>query len=486
LEELGLFGKNMHRVTHEKKVDPLFAYAFHKDSAKFKNLSLYEDEVERVIEELDLINDMSDALDLEINFDNKLLDFSKKLSNYAIYKGKEKFYLPLSKQIHGTKLPTKIFDSINSIDIKTREKEITEFLENVSQFLDFGTPSARTSGESDISGTSTETTSGSVSLRPKKNLENMQDDLGEAKEAFSELLDVIEDFYIEPMESINYPFDKSSSEGDYEFFTTQIASILTGDKRQNNVYFMMLDMEMSAISKIFRGNYKIIEVITNLLDIAFTPSLYETESTLVDTLNELKLKLKVLFGNMKDKPLRNKMIEIELGNYYYDVMSETKSESELKKLQIFEKSAEDFNTQFEKMSSEVYPLASLFRFIEKRKTLLIKDAQKTGNKQILENFFAALTPVLETITKSKEEKSILEAHDNIRKMLNKPVYHKRGQLNNFEHVNRALDIMKSNFNVDLSVLELESIVKEFDSMQSIGTKYGLPAEGVYFLKANFR
>ena len=486
LKELGLFGKNMYRVTHEKRVDPLFAYAFQKDSAKFKNLSLYEDEVERVIEELDLINDMSDALDLEINFDNKLLDFSKQLSNYAIYKNKENFYLPLSKQIHGTKMPTKIFGPINRIDIKTREKQINEFLENVSQFLDFGTPSARTSGESDISGTTTETTSGSFSLPSKRNLQNMMDDLGEAKNAFNELLTAIEDFYIEPMESINYPFDKSTSGDDYQFFTTQIANILTRDKKQGNVYFMMLELEMTAVSSIFRGNYQIIETITNLLQIAFTPSIYETESTLVRTLDKLRRELKKLFGSMSNKKLRNNMIEIELGNYYYDVMSETKSESELKKLKIFGKSAEDFNTQFEKMSSEVYPLASLFRFIEKRKTLLMKDAKKTGNAKTLEEFFEALTPVLETITKSKQEKSILEAHDNIRKMLNKPVYHKKGQLTNFEHVNKALEIMKTNFNVDLSVLELESIIKEFDSMQSIGTKYGLSAEGVYFLKANFR
>ena len=38
----------------------------------------------------------------------------------------------------------------------------------------------------------------------------------------------------------------------------------------------------------------------------------------------------------------------------------------------------------------------------------------------------------------------------------------------------------------MSAMEIEKVVKELDSMSNIGTKYGIPQEGVYFLKANFR
>ena len=125
-------------------------------------------------------------------------------------------------------------------------------------------------------------------------------------------------------------------------------------------------------------------------------------------------------------------------------------------------------------------------FIERNKTSIISDIEGTKNKNIYKEFQKALGDLVMKITKSKEEINLLEAHDSIRKMLNKPVYYKHGKLDNFDHVDRALSIMKSHFNVDLTVLELESIVNEVDSMKSIGSKYGMSSEGVYFLKANFR
>ena len=81
---------------------------------------------------------------------------------------------------------------------------------------------------------------------------------------------------------------------------------------------------------------------------------------------------------------------------------------------------------------------------------------------------------------------MLEAHDNIRKMVGKPVYYNTSSLSNFNHVNAAINIMKSDYNVDVSAYEINSIVNEVDSFGEIGIKHGVPKESVYFLKANFR
>ena len=84
------------------------------------------------------------------------------------------------------------------------------------------------------------------------------------------------------------------------------------------------------------------------------------------------------------------------------------------------------------------------------------------------------------------EEQLLEAHDTIRKMLNKPIYYNTSSTDNYDHVNYAIEVVKEDFKVDLTATEVESIVGEFNSMGEIARKHGITQETVYFLKANFR
>ena len=70
--------------------------------------------------------------------------------------------------------------------------------------------------------------------------------------------------------------------------------------------------------------------------------------------------------------------------------------------------------------------------------------------------------------------------------MGKPIYYGISNIENYDAVSEAIDIMNDKYKVDMTAMEIEKVVKEIDSMQSIGTKYGIPQEGVYFLKANFR
>jgi hypothetical protein len=90
------------------------------------------------------------------------------------------------------------------------------------------------------------------------------------------------------------------------------------------------------------------------------------------------------------------------------------------------------------------------------------------------------------ILRSDLDSKLLDAHDNIRKMLGKPVYYNTGKIDNYEHVHSAMLIMKSKYNVDITAYEIENIVTETNSMDELSKKHGVPKEGVYFLKANFR
>ena len=46
--------------------------------------------------------------------------------------------------------------------------------------------------------------------------------------------------------------------------------------------------------------------------------------------------------------------------------------------------------------------------------------------------------------------------------------------------------MKSNYNVDLTSQDIIGIVNEFDSMESLGKKYGMSSDVIYHIKALYR
>ena len=71
-------------------------------------------------------------------------------------------------------------------------------------------------------------------------------------------------------------------------------------------------------------------------------------------------------------------------------------------------------------------------------------------------------------------------------MLGKPVYYNTSKLDNFEHVNTAMSMLKEEYNLDVSAIEVENIVNDFGAMEDIATKHGVSPESVYFLKGNFR
>ena len=113
-----------------------------------------------------------------------------------------------------------------------------------------------------------------------------------------------------------------------------------------------------------------------------------------------------------------------------------------------------------------------------------KYKEMQGATQLIDRILTAENDL--NITKSAEQRLVLKAHDEIRKMMGKPTYYGLSKVEDYNAVSEAINIMNSKYNVDITAMDVENIVKEFDSMTSIGTKYGIPQEGVYFLKANFR
>ena len=109
---------------------------------------------------------------------------------------------------------------------------------------------------------------------------------------------------------------------------------------------------------------------------------------------------------------------------------------------------------------------------------------KQKNANIIINFVQALDEFKNS--EATMEYKMLKAHDSIRKMLGKPIYYNTSKLDNFDHTNAAIEIMKNDYNVDVTAHEIYLIVNEINSLGEIGVKHGVPKESVYFLKANFR
>lgn len=81
---------------------------------------------------------------------------------------------------------------------------------------------------------------------------------------------------------------------------------------------------------------------------------------------------------------------------------------------------------------------------------------------------------------------ILDAHDEIRKMLGKPIYYNTGHLDSFENMSDTIDVIKDTHGVDLTSHDIIKMVEDFDSYESLAKKMGTTAEVVYHVKALYR
>jgi len=134
-----------------------------------------------------------------------------------------------------------------------------------------------------------------------------------------------------------------------------------------------------------------------------------------------------------------------------------------------------------------YPFKQLVNVILRQDASLTSTSvgkKKIGSQKGITAFKTAIQDM--KVLRSEDELKILDAHDSIRKMMGKPVYYNTSKTHNFDHVNATIEILKKDFNIDVSAHEIHSIVNEVNSMHDISIKHGVPKEGVYFIKANFR
>ena len=132
---------------------------------------------------------------------------------------------------------------------------------------------------------------------------------------------------------------------------------------------------------------------------------------------------------------------------------------------------------------KMYPFEAIYEHLMFKRDIYARSLGRTAENLI--NDIDGLESKL-NIAKADEQSMILQAHDAIRKMLKKPVYHAFNDVDDYDDIQGTIELMKSNYNTDITAIEIESIVSEFDSMSNLSKKYGISTEGVYFLKATYR
>jgi len=493
IEEIDIFGRKVNNLFTQIDVDPLYAYAFDKDSTVFKNIPLFKKEIGRLRRKLKTISSAGKSLDLGLNFDDDINDYVDELKSMVI-SDRKTFFLPFTKEL--SSLMTQ--QEYNKYE-KNRER-ITKFLELISEILDFGDKKTHGGGwASEESSGSQDSPTGQTYREPYANTKTLLKEIGEARDAFDDMIENIVEYYIKPLSTQYKPFASK-----IDILDTNIIERLVRSKEEDEPYFHLLALRMRGLAEVFpTRNFKVIERIIELINFTTKPSILDSATKLEKLLRELYKELLIIYK----KPFA-KEIEAELGAYYYSVLKPSLKPTKAKELEIFDKNAKTLFDQVVDQKS-AYPLHALIDLLKQssgkkgelmylasdlglsdkrakaRRKQGVPTYTKSQLKTIVVNFTEAMDDFSRTITKSIDTQ-ILEAHDNIRKILDKPVYYKRGNLSNFDHISTTQDILKSKFNVDVSALDITKIVKESNSMQDLGLKYGISSEGVYFIKANFR
>ena len=458
-DDIEEYMRNLDKFQTTKNVDPLFRYIYRFRSNLFKESPILEAEIKefkrlikkevRVVYQLDLDDEINDWLD-------EVLDTAREYTESSIV------YLPISEY-----LPD-LATSIEPTDISQKKKALVDFLNAIADILvsDKGTGVIRQK-EASLRLASTVAEENKLSSRNAKLL--------------NELVQQIRDYIILPLEGVNYPFAGGfdlSEELDSDS-RKLYATITSGAFKDEDAYFAIIDRELRDTAFL---DISVMKRLAKLLTEATEPKAIKSAEKAGNLTSLLEFIVDEVYDGSQAIEEQGKQ---ELGAYYHAVLDKNEISTEGKK--IFNEDVDAYKEGADVMG----PVKSLLRHIILREDSY-KEKDETfaqaGKKTEFQEQIKIIKEGLASmkIVKSDTEQAILSAHDSIRKMIGKPVFYNTSKVDNYNHVNTAMSVLKSDYNLDITAIELENIVNDFGSMEDIAVKYGVSPESVYYLKANFR
>ena len=486
MQETSRLGRKLKNLMQDVEVDPLFYYVFAPQQNKENKYEAWLDTPLFLKEMRRLTRNFAIAgAKYTVDISSELTNHIDRLMQQASTTKKE-YHLPVSN-----KLTVMIEDRElwNELDDDSRKmlkdnagtlENITKFLEAVGRIVDssedemgrLSSPVSTTvSSEKDKDGNTISPTMSTTHFGSSRT-ESFVDELGGLKDDFNKMLDAILEYYVKPVNSRYRPFDEPISFGDRGELGSAIDlfKTLTQDRKNANAFFMLLWAESLGQGGLIAP--KQLQRMTASLKELSTPSKFKDMARLKTALRELMKSTNQIMSVSGES--FNDALEIEIGKWFHDFLQRNNRPDE-----NFPKSTSVAELAGRWEKSEIYPIEAVQLYLERSQSVY----EKAGMREQVNQFNSAIDDM--NIVKSTDV-PVIEVHDTIRKMMGKPVYHNTSKLDNFNHMDSAIDIMEKEYNVEVTASEIENIVKDVDSMESLSKRHGIPSESVYFLKATFR
>ena len=305
-----------------------------------------------------------------------------------------------------------------------------------------------------------------------------KDDIKSFEDMWQELLEVVNDYYLKPVQSKYYitQEDKPKWVRSYEAW---LVSLQLADKNPIGAAISYAQAKNFAAFK--SKNIDSLDTFINQLrrqDITFT-SLFENAKNSVRALDSI-------FGkSFKDDNRES------IGKYLYDIsvkIFDGKVEvsgrtKDVDDVMFFKKKLEDYDDSYSE--TKQYPLDFLKEvFNTSEFKTLTRDEESLFDSKVIESLLK-LKGTLNQFHKMDEVNlALLDAHDSIRKMNGEQIITGYLSLTNIEDMDYI--ITKFEDRLSITALEIEGIVKSVNSYLGISRHYGIPEETVYEIKAMFR
>ena len=493
-------------------VDPLYAFSWKRGMAGFRVSPTMANEMKKLENRL---KRTAIRLDLDNRDIREMKQYIKDIDMKSVISEGD-FFLPYQEDVIET-----IYDSKQLEDKKADDRKIETYLKNLSQFISAGSEAEQPTGAGESEGQR-------IPADPKtgKKFETIQEGRGMAlpskgafrsklpklatvsvdierekkdaegntvfvedkdgnktdkpqietitvnlEKALDRLLKAVEAYYIEPATSDSKP--KATR---FEWQNTQVLSVL-GRKRMNkNAFITMMSLERGNVSGLLLDEVDL-RLIVNLLKRLSRPVSKQTVTRFIDTTEDAARAVDDAFeGNDANA------VSIEFGNMAYNILTKNGINTDDIEFGVgSKKNLKEWSDMYD--TNKVYPFQALYYHVTGRQE---KYTKLGGNFVGIISDIKRLEDKLDVIRKTELERNFLNAHDSIRKMMRKPVYYAISSVDDYEDMEHTLKSMKSKFNIDLTAMEVEGIVKELDSMENLSRKYGISTEGVYYLKAIHR
>ena len=484
--------------------DPLYAYAWKNGQSGFKISPARKNEMKRLRNRL---RNKGIRLGLSNRQLNELKRYLDDIDLRTVIEEGD-FYLPYQENLIDN-LP---YDKAP----KAKDETIRKYLRNLSKFISAGSEAEGQTGTGTSPRVTQATDTGGFevlsegrgtalpskgSMRSKlpalgnveiERTQETEDEEGnkktkkvasDLKSLINEHLTNVKDYFLDPATSDSKPLARR-----FTWIETQPLTVLSKGRMKGNALVTILGLEMETIGGLLLDEADL-NLVVNFLKKLSKNVTTKTVSSFLTDIEDLAMAVDDVFEGDDSKALT-----VEFGNLAYNLLSrnsiDTKSYKDAsgKKVNITfglgqRKTLKALHEEYKKSKNEVFPFAALYYHVTANQA---KYAEASERYKILIKDIKKLEDKLDVIRKSKLETNFLNAHDNIRKMMNKPLYFGISSVDDYEDMQETLRIMKSDFGTDLTAMEVEGIVREIDSMQNLSRKYGISTEGVYYLKAIHR